>query len=86
MKFVFSVDFVQDMGWEIDVEGEEFEDFADEEFDCCEDDGIEYDEDGVAWWFDDEEEVWYYFDEEFDDWFEYDDSEDEDSEEESEEV
>lgn len=35
-------------------------------------DGIEYDEDGVAWWFDEEEEIWYFYDEYFDDWFEWD--------------
>ena len=37
--------------------------------------GIEYDEDGVAWWFDAEDEVWYYYDEDEDDWFEYDEDE-----------
>lgn len=42
-----------------------------------EDDDIEYDEDGVAWWFDEEDEIWYYFDEDEDDWVEFDD-EDED--------
>ena len=30
----------------------------------------EFDEDGVAYWFDDEEQVWYYFDEEYYDWIE----------------
>ena len=37
-----------------------------------EDEGVEYDEDGVAWWFDEEEEIWYFYDEYFDDWFEWD--------------
>lgn len=30
----------------------------------------EYDEDGVAYWFDEEDEVWYWYDEESDDWYE----------------
>jgi hypothetical protein len=68
MKFVFTVD-MHGMDWEFDAEDEvEMED---------EDDGIEWDEDGVAWWFCEEDEVYYYFDEEADDWVEYDDSEDE---------
>ncbi len=66
MKFVFTVD-MHGMDWEFDAADEiEMED---------EDDGIEWDEDGTAWWFDDEDEVWYYFDEDEDDWVEYDDSE-----------
>jgi hypothetical protein len=53
--------------------GDEVEDeFADEEY--------EYDEEGVAYWFDEENEVWYFYDEESDDWYECelieDDSED----------
>jgi hypothetical protein len=36
---------------------------------------IEYDEDGVAWWFDAEDEVWYFYDEDEDEWFEYDEEE-----------
>jgi hypothetical protein len=43
--------------------GDEVEDeFADEKY--------EYDEEGVAYWFDEENEVWYFYDEEFDDWYE----------------
>ena len=30
----------------------------------------EYDEDGVAYWYDEEDEVWYWYDEESDDWYE----------------
>ena len=50
-------------------EYEEYEEFEDDE------DDIEYDEDGVAWWFDAEEEIWYFFDEDEDDWFEWDETE-----------
>jgi len=46
----------------------EYEEYDDEE-------GVEYDEDGVAWWFDEEEEIWYFYDEDADDWFEWDESE-----------
>jgi hypothetical protein len=46
-----------------------FREYEDDEED------IEYDEDGVAWWFDNEAEVWYFFDEDADDWFEWDESE-----------
>jgi hypothetical protein len=30
----------------------------------------EYDEDGVAYWYDEENEVYYWYDEESDDWYE----------------
>ena len=41
-----------------------------------EEDGIEYDEDGVAWWFDEDEEIWYFFDTVEAEWIEwYDDEE-----------
>ena len=47
----------------------------DDEVEIDEDeDGIEYDTDGVAWWYDEETEVYYYFDEDADDWLEYDES------------
>lgn len=61
-----------------EFEGDELFDIVehDEDFEDA-DDEIEYDEDGVAWWFDADEEVWYYFDEDEDDWVEYEDDEDE---------
>jgi hypothetical protein len=45
-------------------EGDEVadEEFADEEY--------VYDEEGVAYWYDEENEVWYAYDEESDDWYE----------------
>lgn len=56
---------------EIYVDGElVYEDDLD-----IEDEGVEYDEDGVAWWFDEEEEIWYFFDTVEADWVEYDDEE-----------
>jgi hypothetical protein len=59
---------------EIYVDGvlvyEDIVDFEDVDFD--DEDGVEYDEDGVAWWFDEEDEIWYFYDEQFDDWFEWD--------------
>lgn len=45
-------------------------DEIDTDYDFSED-GIEYDEDGVAWWFDEDEEIWYYYDEESEEWYEY---------------
>ena len=51
----------------------EFED--EEEFDDEEDDGVEYDEDGNAWWYDEVEDEWYYFDEEAEDWELYEEDE-----------
>ena len=45
------------------------------------DEGIEYDEDGVAWWHDEIMNVWYFFDEDEDDWFEAEVEEDEDEDE-----
>ena len=58
-----------------------FECEAEELFDYETEDGVEYDEDGVAWWFDEDAEVWYFFDEDEDDWFEWDgDEEDEEVE------
>jgi hypothetical protein len=50
------------------------------EFDDEEDDGIEYDEDGVAYWYDEDEDVYYYFDEDDEEWYEVDEDEDEDEE------
>ena len=38
------------------------------EFDDAEDDGVEFDDEGPAWWFDEEAEEWYYFDEETEEW------------------
>jgi hypothetical protein len=32
------------------------------------DDGVEFDDEGTAWWFDEEAEEWYYFDEETEEW------------------
>jgi hypothetical protein len=37
-----------------------------------EDEGVEYDEDGVAWYFDEEDEIWYFYDEIEEDWYEWD--------------
>lgn len=34
-----------------------------------EEDEIEFDDEGTAWWYSEDEDVWYYFDEEADDWF-----------------
>ena len=51
--------------------GDEVEDeFADEEY--------VYDDEGVAYWYDEENEVWYAYDEESDDWYECDEDEAED--------
>jgi hypothetical protein len=52
----------------------EFDLFEDVEFEVDEED-IEYDADGTAWYFDEEDEVYYYYDEEEDVWVEYEDEE-----------
>jgi len=38
-----------------------------------EEEEYEYDEDGVAYWYDEENEVYYWYDEESDDWYECED-------------
>ena len=38
-----------------------------------EEEEYEYDEDGVAYWYDEENDVWYWYDEESDDWYECED-------------
>ena len=63
---------------EIDNDVYEIEFDDEEEFDGELEEGIEYDVDGVAWWFDEENDVLYFFDDESDDWVEYDGEEDED--------
>jgi hypothetical protein len=50
----------------------------DDEVECDDEDGVEYDVDGVAWWYDEENDVVYFFDDEADDWVEYEGEEDED--------
>ena len=42
-----------------------------------------YDDEGVAYWYDEEAEVWYYYDEESDDWFELEEEDGEGEEEEA---
>jgi hypothetical protein len=72
VTFVAKVDFFDFLSYfGIEVEDDfGFEDeFADEEY--------EYDDDGVAYWFDEENEVWYWYDEESDDWYECEDEADE---------
>lgn len=51
---------------------------CDDEVEHEDEDGVEYDVDGVAWWYDEENDVVYFFDDEADDWVEYEGEEDED--------
>lgn len=51
---------------------------CDDEVESEDEDGVEYDVDGVAWWYDEENDVVYFFDDEADDWVEYEGEEDED--------
>jgi len=44
----------------------------DNEVESEDEDGVEYDVDGVAWWFDEENDVLYFYDDEAEDWVEYD--------------
>jgi hypothetical protein len=44
------------------------------------DEGVQYDDDGFAWWYDEDAEVWYVYDEESEDWIEYEDDEEYDEE------
>lgn len=70
-KLVALTSFVENME-EIDDDVDFFND--DEE----EDEEYEYDDEGVAYWYDEENEVYYWYDEESDDWYECDATEDED--------
>lgn len=71
VTFVATVDFFDFLGYfGIEVE----DDFDDEVY--------EYDEDGVAYWFDEENEVWYWYDEESDDWYECEEVEEDEAEDE----
>jgi len=62
-------------------ETEEFDDFADDEFDAfmdcfSEDEEYEYDEDaGCYCWYDEEHEAWYWLNEETNEWLLVDDKE-----------
>jgi len=49
---------------------DEIEEEEDEQDDEEEDEEYEFDDEGVAYWFDEENEVWYFYDEESDDWYE----------------
>jgi hypothetical protein len=65
--------------YEIEFDDEvEFD--AEDEFDGEgeDEDGVEYDVDGVAWWYDEESDVVYFYDDEAEDWIEYEGEEDED--------
>lgn len=63
--------------YEIEFDDEvEFD--AEDEFDGEDEDGVEYDVDGVAWWYDEENDVVYFYDDEAEDWVEYEGEEDED--------
>ncbi len=70
-KLIALASFVENME-EIDDDVDFFND--DEE----EDEEYEYDDEGVAYWYDEENEVYYWYDEESDDWYECDVTEDED--------
>lgn len=56
--------------------------YAEEEESDIEYGDIEYDEDGVAYWYDEDEDVYYYYDEEDDEWYEVDEDEDDEEEDE----
>ena len=45
------------------------------EFDA--EDGVEYDDEGYAWWYDEEEDIYYVYDEDADEWVEFEDDESE---------
>lgn len=62
-KVVALTSFVENME-EIDDDVDFFNDDEEEE------EEYEYDEDGVAYWYDEENEVYYWYDEESDDWYE----------------
>jgi hypothetical protein len=68
VTFVAKVDFFDFLSY-FGIEVEDDFEIEDEEY--------EYDDDGVAYWFDEENEVWYWYDEESDDWYECEDEADE---------
>jgi len=61
-----------------EIEFDEVEFDVEDEFDGEDEDGVEYDVDGVAWWYDEENDVVYFYDDEAEDWVEYEGEEDED--------
>jgi hypothetical protein len=68
VTFIAKVDFFDFLSY-FGIEVEDDFEIEDEEY--------EYDDDGVAYWFDEENEVWYWYDEESDDWYECEDEADE---------
>jgi len=58
----------------VDFDGQD-EDFEEDEFDA--EDGVEYDDEGYAWWYDEEEDIYYVYDEDADEWVEFEDDESE---------
>jgi hypothetical protein len=71
-KAVALAGFVESLEEFDECDEAEEDEFADEEY--------VYDDEGVAYWFDEENEVWYAYDEESDDWYECEEAE-EDAEE-----
>jgi hypothetical protein len=66
-KMVALASFVKNME-EIDDDVDFFNDGEEEVEE--EEEKYDYDEDGVAYWYDEENEVYYWYDEESDDWYE----------------
>lgn len=71
----------------IEIDNDVYEVEFDDEVECDDEvehedeDGVEYDVDGVAWWYDEENDVVYFYDDEAEDWVEYEGEEDEDEDE-----
>jgi hypothetical protein len=68
----------------IEIDNDVYEVEFDDEVECDDEvehedeDGVEYDVDGVAWWYDEENDVVYFYDDEAEDWVVYEGEEDED--------
>jgi len=71
-----SIEISTDSFWKLAMLSEfvrfvdELEQEDDEQEEEEEEEEYEFDDEGVAYWFDEENEVWYFYDEESDDWYE----------------
>jgi len=67
-----SIEISTDSFWKLAMLSEfvRFVDELEQEDDEQEEEEYEFDDEGVAYWFDEENEVWYFYDEESDDWYE----------------
>jgi hypothetical protein len=67
-----TVTFAYDFDELLDLLNFDLLEYVDVDVEDEDDDGIEYDEDGIAWYYDEELDATFYFDEDLEDWAEVD--------------